>query len=204
MALIKCSECGREVSDKAPACPQCGAPIDSGKDIAAIAAMDGPPPKPRTRPAFIVLGLVVVAGLFLAYRAATNDKAAPASAGLGGILRQPQKLASERFELKEGEAKMLTFTLRSDARVEVKVTAQPKNVDVMLMTAEDLEKYKKAKGKLFGGQYTYRQNLSRQGVLTMNETETLPAGTWAIVVQRPNESLLFGDNTVANLDVTLY
>lgn len=27
MALIKCSECGKEVSDKASACPNCGAPI---------------------------------------------------------------------------------------------------------------------------------------------------------------------------------
>ena len=27
MALIKCSECGREISDKAEACPGCGAPI---------------------------------------------------------------------------------------------------------------------------------------------------------------------------------
>jgi hypothetical protein len=26
MALIKCYECEREISDKAPACPQCGAP----------------------------------------------------------------------------------------------------------------------------------------------------------------------------------
>lgn len=27
MALIACTDCAREVSDKAPACPQCGAPI---------------------------------------------------------------------------------------------------------------------------------------------------------------------------------
>jgi hypothetical protein len=26
MALIKCSECGKDVSDKATACPNCGAP----------------------------------------------------------------------------------------------------------------------------------------------------------------------------------
>ena len=26
MALIKCSECGKEFSDKAPACPNCGCP----------------------------------------------------------------------------------------------------------------------------------------------------------------------------------
>ena len=26
MALIKCYECAKDISDKAPACPQCGAP----------------------------------------------------------------------------------------------------------------------------------------------------------------------------------
>jgi len=29
MALIKCPECGKEVSDTAKACPNCGAPIDT-------------------------------------------------------------------------------------------------------------------------------------------------------------------------------
>lgn len=27
MALVACTECGREISDKAGACPQCGAPV---------------------------------------------------------------------------------------------------------------------------------------------------------------------------------
>jgi hypothetical protein len=31
MALIKCSECGKEVSDRAAACPGCGNPLQSGK-----------------------------------------------------------------------------------------------------------------------------------------------------------------------------
>lgn len=29
MALIKCSECGKEISDKAKTCPNCGAPVQS-------------------------------------------------------------------------------------------------------------------------------------------------------------------------------
>lgn len=29
MALIKCSECGKEISDKAPACPGCGNPVQN-------------------------------------------------------------------------------------------------------------------------------------------------------------------------------
>ena len=36
MALMKCGECGRDVSDKAAACPNCGAPI-----VATVAAMSG-------------------------------------------------------------------------------------------------------------------------------------------------------------------
>lgn len=31
MALIKCPECGKEISDKAPACPNCGCPIAPAK-----------------------------------------------------------------------------------------------------------------------------------------------------------------------------
>lgn len=38
MALIKCSECGREVSDKAESCPQCGAPIASALEAEAAGA----------------------------------------------------------------------------------------------------------------------------------------------------------------------
>lgn len=32
MALINCEDCGREVSDRAPACPNCGAPVASAGD----------------------------------------------------------------------------------------------------------------------------------------------------------------------------
>lgn len=38
MALIKCSECGREVSDKAGSCPGCGAPISTKATAAAAPA----------------------------------------------------------------------------------------------------------------------------------------------------------------------
>lgn len=33
MALIRCSECAREVSDKALTCPNCGAPVDQSSTI---------------------------------------------------------------------------------------------------------------------------------------------------------------------------
>lgn len=33
MALIKCEECGKEISDRAVACPNCGCPIEHKKQI---------------------------------------------------------------------------------------------------------------------------------------------------------------------------
>ena len=36
MALIKCPECGKEISDKAGACPNCGCPISSLEGLAEL------------------------------------------------------------------------------------------------------------------------------------------------------------------------
>jgi hypothetical protein len=210
MALIKCAECGREISDKATACPQCGAPVAKPlppgvpanwqAELEILKAKE----KEGTRPVFLVALAVILGVGFFLYRAATSNTAAPASAGLGAAFRQPQKVVSERISLKEGQARMYGFQLRSDSRVEVKVEASPKNVDVMLMTSAELERFKKATGELFAGRYTYRQSLSRKSILDMKETEILPAGQWAIVVRRPQESMLFGDGTAASVDVTVY
>lgn len=41
MALMKCSECGREISDKAEACPQCGSPTNVAKRSAASTKNNG-------------------------------------------------------------------------------------------------------------------------------------------------------------------
>ena len=35
MALIKCRECGKEISDRAGACPGCGAPLGNGSSVTA-------------------------------------------------------------------------------------------------------------------------------------------------------------------------
>jgi len=38
VALIKCSECGKEISDRAWACPHCGAPVNGSTATAPSAA----------------------------------------------------------------------------------------------------------------------------------------------------------------------
>lgn len=65
MALIQCSECGKQVSERAAACPHCGAPL------AAATAPSPPQPSPvhratrrKTSPlAWVALAVLVVVGL---------------------------------------------------------------------------------------------------------------------------------------------
>jgi len=52
MALIRCPECGREVSDKAPSCPNCGVPITEGKKEIKI-------PVYFSRPKAIIHGIAI-------------------------------------------------------------------------------------------------------------------------------------------------
>lgn len=56
MALIKCGECGAEVSDKASACVKCGAPITQMKEEQRVTTQEtGKPIKAYTLMAVIVL-----------------------------------------------------------------------------------------------------------------------------------------------------
>jgi hypothetical protein len=40
--------------------------------------------------------------------------------------------------------------------------------------------------------------------MKMDQSEVLPAGAWAVVVQRPQEALIFGHETTVGVDVTVY
>jgi predicted amidophosphoribosyltransferase len=51
MALVKCYECSKEISDKAPTCPHCGAPkeeqpprIEKADILESVAVVDEPEP----------------------------------------------------------------------------------------------------------------------------------------------------------------
>lgn len=53
MALIKCPECGKEISDKAIACPECGCPMNDQKPV--VVRKDY---KARAK-AFTIAGIIV-------------------------------------------------------------------------------------------------------------------------------------------------
>jgi len=56
MALIKCSECGKEISDKASTCPHCGNPINQSK---VLVQMDTAPQKRRQYKIYYLISSVM-------------------------------------------------------------------------------------------------------------------------------------------------
>lgn len=56
MALIKCSECGADISEKASACPKCGCPLDITKQIIS----DAKKKKCKKIIIFLIVVLVII------------------------------------------------------------------------------------------------------------------------------------------------
>ena len=67
MALINCSECGKEYSDKAPACPNCGCPTAPG-GMSPVSAppetKDAKPEKPKKKKKGCLVGCLGSLGIF--------------------------------------------------------------------------------------------------------------------------------------------
>lgn len=82
MALVLCKECNHQISDKAPACPNCGAPRSDGKaapEVAEKPKVQQPQPKPekaipkkrkpKARIVMPIIGGIIIIGLVAFYYA---------------------------------------------------------------------------------------------------------------------------------------
>lgn len=73
MALIKCNECGNQMSDRATECPHCGCPIDICRGTEKPSD-NFPSPKPKKRGRYAIIGLLTIIVLTIgAYLCIKND-----------------------------------------------------------------------------------------------------------------------------------
>lgn len=74
MALVTCKDCGREVSSRAEACPQCGAPIAGNRETAAagtsIKTIQGTSKKFKLQ-SVLSVALIIFGGMWLTISAKT-------------------------------------------------------------------------------------------------------------------------------------
>ncbi len=197
MALTKCLECSNDVSDKAVACPKCGAPL---------AATPSPPTQPVAagKPAGSTLGRIFKGAFYLVLVILVAGLAISVFGSRQSVLaiRPPKVLFSDRIELKEGAAEGYGFTLEAARTVQVSVSAMPKPVNVMLMSEDQWRAYAEVKDRLFGGKYYYERALSKENVMKWSARNMLAPGAYRIVVERPREALIFEHPTVADVTIT--
>jgi hypothetical protein len=168
---------------------------------AAVHAPAQPAATPKKKGGFgvgrAILWCFILGGLWLIFKVSTGSSVAGAVSG-------PQTLVNETIELKEGTAMGYGFVIPTDRRIEVRVAANPKPVNVMLMTEDQWTKYQDVRGKLFGGQYQYKQALSKKSVLQMSESDVIPSGRYRVVVERAEEALFFKKATAATVTIIGY
>ena len=70
MALIKCPECQKEISDKADACPSCGYPTTTAKGE----KLKPPTKKSKGRAVFILLFIGILGFFYIADQKARDNK----------------------------------------------------------------------------------------------------------------------------------
>lgn len=84
MALIACSECGNEVSDKATSCPKCGNPIATAGAGTGVQAIEQT--AKRFKAWQLLGGLMTAAGCVTQVAAFGSDPVRPEAALSGGLL----------------------------------------------------------------------------------------------------------------------
>ena len=142
--------------------------------------------------------LAFLVGVYFAMRSAGSGKS------ISSAITGPTTLADERVQLKEGQWKGYGVALPTARKVEIHVTAGPKAVDVVTVAKSDYDQFTKAQQSLFGGKFQYVPALSSQRVTKYDGQGILAQGEWYVVVMRPQESLLFGDDTNAQVRILGY
>ena len=143
----------------------------------------------------------VVWAAFLLDVAWTGVRVLWGGASVRGAVSGPETVAEERVVLEEGTSKSYGFTVSSQRKIEITVSASPRAVNVITMEHAAFEQFQAANDTLLGGSYQYLPSLSSQSVTSYHQVGVLPPGRWHVVVQRPRESLVFGQGTNANVKI---
>ena len=152
MALIKCKECGKMISDDAGACPQCGKPI-----VREVPQPEEPKPKSKA-PLVIVLFLLMVgvaAGVYYyltgergqqllqRQKEAIKEKTGELVGALGQEeKKEPTVLLDDQVEIKEDTYHHVRVAVgkKATVTVEYSLTTGPP-IEVVTVDAEDFKKW---------------------------------------------------------------
>ncbi len=207
--VIQCHECKGSVSTEAAACPHCGAPVPPN----APAPTPTAPVEQQTsatttgrrmldRLGLLLVALVIVGVVGWFYLGPSGRQEAQQVAK--NVVGAEQTMMDETFDLAAGGYRNINLQLPREARLRVQLAVREGSaVDVYLMTPQEHQEFTQASQKLLGGNFHYRQNLSRSSVREYADAAVLPPGEWYLVVRSTDQvGVLVGRSARVYLKVT--
>ena len=82
MSLIKCPDCGKEISSHAESCPHCGYPLKKKKDYNVVDPIVTGEFESKTIGAFISSGILTIAGIIVIIMGCVSKGAVTKNAGM--------------------------------------------------------------------------------------------------------------------------
>jgi hypothetical protein len=108
------------------------------------------------------------------------------------VVGAEQTVIDETFDLAAGGYRNVSLQLPKEARLRVQLAVREGSaVDVYLMTPQQHQEFTQASQRLLGGNFHYRQNLSRAAVREYTDAVVLPPGDWYLVVRSTDQVGVF-------------
>lgn len=157
--MIKCGECGNEVSDKAASCPKCGAPINPPVPVRTPSVPTGPAPKKSKNIGCGTTLVILIAVAWLISRLLTPEPSTTVSLSPPAT-HQPPVVAATLLEREQAAVKEGNWgaALTSAEQLKIQFPSAPESVDVDKRIAEHTKRRDAATAKANAEREAARRN----------------------------------------------
>ena len=184
MALVKCSECGKQISDDAGACPQCGKPVTIPEPVAPA-----PEKKSLFLPLLVVVIILGVLGFFALekFKESREELGEEAKEIIETVnpnkVKEPEVLFDGKVDIKEDKFGKVLITVGKKADVEVtyQVISGPK-LEIFTFNEGNFKLWEENPK----ADVQPVKKLSESGMESGTLKDTLPAGNYYVVIDNTN------------------
>ena len=174
MSLITCSDCKREVSTNAEACPNCGNPIKTSSNGVI---------------SFIISVLIIAGGGYIYSTHILGKEQVKRIAAK--IIKAPITIRDEIISVESTQIQGRPISLTQTGILDINVDLiRGKHINVYLVDQDDWGPISEAKTSLFGGKYSHYEMFHAEKTKIMKRSGPMGAGQYYLVIHNPTLGIL--------------
>ncbi|WP_223592377.1 hypothetical protein [Neobacillus bataviensis] len=181
MALINCSECGSQISDKADVCVKCGCPVEK---MVGETIVEEKSKKSRISRIIIMFFLAfIIAWGYAAFTNPSDDNKTGLEYVFKQITNQPVSIIDKELQIQEDHYRVFPVELNetADITIEYNIASGP-GIDIYFMDSTNYEKWVHLMENGTNENIYYNTELSTFGLYSNTKTQQVEAGSYYIVL----------------------